>query len=89
MARAFLPKRDEAWSLPRSLLREAVSLDLDTARALPDRAAEAVADILPELGELRPIARGFIDPESRRALALEAGIRLVKSIACGRAAPPD
>ncbi|MGH8974400.1 MAG: AAA family ATPase, partial [Acidimicrobiia bacterium] len=80
-ARAFLPEQDEAWALARLLLREAVSLHLDAARTLPDRAAEALADILPDLEELRPIIRGSIDPESRRALALEAGVRMMAAVA--------
>jgi class 3 adenylate cyclase/DNA-binding SARP family transcriptional activator len=79
--RAFLPEREEPWGLARSLLREAVALDVDAARALPDRAAEALADILPELEELRPIAGGTADRESRRALALEAGVRVVSAVA--------
>lgn len=80
-ARAFLPERDEAWGLARSLLREALSLDLDAARVLPDRAAEALADILPELEEVRPITGGTADRESRRALALEAGVGVVGAVA--------
>jgi class 3 adenylate cyclase len=83
--RAFLPERNEAWALARSLLRDAVALDLDAARALPDRVAEALADVLPDLEELRPIARGSIDPESRRALALEGGVRVLAAVAQGGA----
>jgi len=80
-ARAFLPERDEAWGLARSLLREAVSLDLDAARALPNRAAEALADILPELEELRPIASGTVDAESRRVLAFQASVGVISGVA--------
>ena len=84
--RAFLPEREEPWGLARSLLREAVSLDVDAARALPERAAEALTDIVPELEEVRPVAGGTADPESRRALALEAGVRVVGAVAAtGRA----
>jgi DNA-binding SARP family transcriptional activator len=79
--RAFLPERDEAWGLARSLLRDALSLDHSIARALPDRAADALADILPDLEDLRPVTRGSIDPESGRALALEAGVRIVSTVA--------
>ena len=74
--RAFLPERNEPWSLARSLLREALALDLEAARAIPDRAAQALADVLPELEELRPIGAISVDSESRRALALEAAARL-------------
>src|SRR5207253_3835362 len=52
--RAFLPERNEPWSLARALLREALALDLEAAGAIPDRAARALADIVPELEELRP-----------------------------------
>jgi DNA-binding SARP family transcriptional activator len=80
-ARAFLPERDEAWGLARSLLREAVSLDLDAARALTNRAAEALADILPELEELRTIASGTVDAESRRVLAFQASVQVIAGVA--------
>jgi DNA-binding SARP family transcriptional activator/class 3 adenylate cyclase len=77
-SRAFLPERDEPWSLGRSLLREALALDCEAAKALPDRAAEALADIVPELAELRTIRGGVADAESRRALALAGGVRLLE-----------
>jgi class 3 adenylate cyclase/DNA-binding SARP family transcriptional activator len=75
-SRAFLPERNEPWGLARSLLREILALDLDAAQAVPDRAADALADVLPEIEELRPVRSGTVDPESRRALALEAAVRL-------------
>ena len=75
--RAFLPERNEPWGLARAILREALALDLDAARAIPDRAAQALADVVPGLEELRPIGTGVVDPESRRALALEAGARVL------------
>lgn len=76
-ARAFLPERDEPWALARSMLQEALSLDVDAAHVLPGRVAEALADILPEIAELRPVGRDVGDPESRRALALEGAARLM------------
>ncbi len=75
--RAFLPERDEPWGLARAVLREALALDLEAARAIPDRAAQALAEVVPELEELRPVGRSVVDPESRRALALEAGTRVL------------
>ncbi|MGH9002947.1 MAG: BTAD domain-containing putative transcriptional regulator, partial [Acidimicrobiia bacterium] len=39
--RAFLPERNEPWSLARALLREALTLDLGAAEAVPERAAPA------------------------------------------------
>jgi DNA-binding SARP family transcriptional activator/class 3 adenylate cyclase len=81
VARAFLPERDEPWSLARTLLREVLALDLEAARAVPDRAAVALADVLPELEELRPLGPVSVDPESRRALALEGMVRLATAAA--------
>ncbi len=75
--RAFLPEQNEPWGLARAVLREALALDLEAAQVIPDRAAQALADVVPELEELRPIGRGVVDPESRRALALEAGARVL------------
>jgi class 3 adenylate cyclase/DNA-binding SARP family transcriptional activator len=79
--RAFLPERNEPWGLARSLLREVLALDLDAAQAVPDRAADALADVLPEIVELRPVRSVTVDPESRRALALEAAVRLTAAAA--------
>lgn len=79
--RAFQAERNEPWSLGRALLREALSLDLAAASVLAERTASALADLLPELEELRPLTRDAIDPESRRALALEGAVRLLSSVA--------
>ena len=38
-ARAFCPERDDAWALARSLLREALALDCEAPRSLPERPA--------------------------------------------------
>jgi class 3 adenylate cyclase/DNA-binding SARP family transcriptional activator len=83
--RAFLPERNEPWSLARALLREALTLDLEAAHAVPDRAAQALADVLPELEEIRSIGAVVVDPESRRALALQAAARLM-DVAAGEGA---
>jgi len=83
--RAFLPERNEPWSLARALLREALALDFEAAGAIPDRAAQALADVLPELEELRPISSVMVDPESRRALALEAAARVMAAAAAEEA----
>ncbi len=79
--RAFQAERNEPWGLGRTVLREALSLDLGAAGLLSDRTATALADILPELEELRPLTTEAIDPESRRALALEGAVRLLSSAA--------
>ena len=76
-ARAAPPERDFAWALARSLVREALNLDVEPALALPDRLAHALADLVPEVDELRPIHSGAVDPETRRALAFEAGVRVL------------
>jgi DNA-binding SARP family transcriptional activator/class 3 adenylate cyclase/predicted negative regulator of RcsB-dependent stress response len=79
--RAFPPDRNEPWSLARALLREALALDLEAARAIPERAAQALADVLPELEEVRSIANAVVDSESRRALALEGAARMMEAAA--------
>ena len=71
-ARAFQPEQEEAWALARSLLRELLPLDLDVVRAIPHRAAHALGDVVPEVAELLGPGGPPPDPESHRALALEA-----------------
>jgi DNA-binding SARP family transcriptional activator len=80
-ARAFLPEREEAWGLARTLLRELLSLDVQAADAVPELAAAALCEILPELAELRPITAVAIDPQSRRALTLQGAVQLVAAAA--------
>ncbi|HWM05163.1 MAG TPA: BTAD domain-containing putative transcriptional regulator [Actinophytocola sp.] len=74
-ARAFLPERAEAWGLARSLLREAFAVDAAVADGLPPRVREALAGLLPELDD-GPGA--VLDGESRRALVLAAGLRVLE-----------
>lgn len=78
--RAFLPERDEAWALGRSLLRDASERDPKALAAVPARAAAALAEVVPELAHLIPDDAGRLDPESRRALALEGGVRLLAAV---------
>lgn len=80
VVRAFPGEREEPWALARALLREALSVDPDAALAIPDRAAQALADLVPELEELRPISSASLDPESRRALATQGAVRLVEAL---------
>jgi class 3 adenylate cyclase/DNA-binding SARP family transcriptional activator len=80
-ARAFQAEWEEPWSLARSVLREALALDLDVAGGLPERVAQALADVLPELEDVLPISAASIDSESRRALALEGAVRLIGMVA--------
>ena len=79
VARAFAPERDEAWSTAGNLFRESLALDPDVARAVPDQAARALAELVPEIAELRVLQEVAIDPESQRALVLEGGVRLLSA----------
>ncbi len=76
-ARAFAPECDDAWALARTLLREALALDCEAPRALPERPAQALAGLVPELGDLAPPGGGTLDAESRRVLALEGSALLL------------
>lgn len=74
-ARAFLPERAEAWGLARSLLREALAVDAAVADRLPPRVRDALATVLPELHDGPGEA---LDGESRRALLLAGGLRVLE-----------
>jgi tetratricopeptide (TPR) repeat protein len=80
-AQAFLPEREEPWALARSLLRETLAVDISAARALGGRTAQALAQILPEIEDVRPVERSALHPETWRALALEGAVRLVEAAA--------
>jgi DNA-binding SARP family transcriptional activator len=75
-ARAFLPERAEAWGLARSVLREALAVDAAVAEGLPDRIRDALGAVQPELatGPAAPL-----DGESRRALVLAGGLRVLEA----------
>jgi DNA-binding SARP family transcriptional activator/tetratricopeptide (TPR) repeat protein len=75
-ARAFLPERAEAWSLARSVLREALAVDAAVADELPPRVRRALAGLLPELDD-GDGAHEVLDGESRRALLLTGGLRVL------------
>ncbi len=76
-ARAFRAEQDEPWTLARSLLREALALDIGVVEKLSERAAIALAEVLPNLEELRPLSKASFDPESRRALSMEGAVRIL------------
>ncbi len=76
-ARAFRAERAEAWGLARSLLSEALAVDSVVADGLPPRMREALAWLLPELGAGAPSA---VDGESRRALLLTGGLRVLDAV---------
>jgi DNA-binding SARP family transcriptional activator/tetratricopeptide (TPR) repeat protein len=73
--RAYFAERDEPWTLARGLLREILAADLDAARQLPATMRAALAWLVPEseVGEALPAP----DPESRRALLVEAATRML------------
>jgi DNA-binding SARP family transcriptional activator/tetratricopeptide (TPR) repeat protein len=75
-ARAFRPERAEAWGLARSMLREALAIDDAVADRLPPRVRDALAALLPELGGGPGLA---LDGESRRALLLAGGLRVLEA----------
>lgn len=76
-ARAFLAERDEAWSLAGHLLRESLSEDMSAADHLPERIVFALADLLPDLAEIRRVPTLALEPDSRRALTIEGALRLI------------
>jgi DNA-binding SARP family transcriptional activator len=75
LVRAFLAERDEPWSLARSLLREVLAADATAAAELPVAIRAALAWLLPEAELDEP--GGAPDPESRRALLVEAAVRML------------
>ncbi|HKC30046.1 MAG TPA: BTAD domain-containing putative transcriptional regulator, partial [Jatrophihabitans sp.] len=79
LVRAFPAERDEPWSLARSLVREILAGDAAAAATLPEPIQAALGWLLPEVeqgdGGAPP------DPESRRALLVEAMIRMLRDAA--------
>lgn len=74
-ARAFRAQRERPWGLTGSLVWEALLSDVAVAHSLPDREAAALADVVPDLGELRELPEPPADPETRRALARQGAVR--------------
>ncbi|WP_322937774.1 BTAD domain-containing putative transcriptional regulator [Nocardioides bizhenqiangii] len=74
-ARALLPEREEPWSLVRSLLDTSAAAAVDLARILGPASFAAVSEVIPDLdGDPAAVA-----PESRRALALQALVRVIEA----------
>ncbi|MBC3193479.1 AAA family ATPase [Pseudonocardia sp. C8] len=80
-ARAVLPELADAWGLAGSLLRAALAVDDAVAAAVPALARDALAGLLPELGG-RPVV---LDGETRRALQLAGGVRMLEAAAAADA----
>ena len=73
---AFWADRDEPWALGRALLGELAAADFTTVGALPDQLRTALATVLPDLAP----GGAPLDPASRQALVLEAGVRLAAAL---------
>ncbi|BEP12238.1 AAA family ATPase [Acidothermaceae bacterium B102] len=72
--RASWPERSEPWGLARALLRELLSADELAADELPSQLRAALSSLLPESAWG---LTGVTEPESQRALVVEAMTRLV------------
>jgi DNA-binding SARP family transcriptional activator len=75
LVRAFLAEQDEPWSLARAMFREILAADATAADHLPASIRAALAWLLPE-AEAGPSTTAP-DPESRRALLVEAAARML------------
>ena len=75
--RAFWPHRAEPWSLARDIVAGILEVDIAAADTLPRSLRSAIGSIVPELadGGDRPI-----DPESRRALAINGVARMMAAM---------
>jgi DNA-binding SARP family transcriptional activator len=80
-AGAFLAEREEPWALGRVLLHRTLAVMPDAAMEIPDRAAGALADIIPELAQIRPVSAPPADFETSRALALQGAVRIISAAA--------
>ena len=76
-ARAYLAEREDSWAVAASLLSGALSAFPEVAQ-IPERAAGALADLVPRLEDLRPPESGPVNLESRRALAIQASVGLME-----------
>lgn len=79
--RAAPSERDEPWHLARAMVRQALSLRPAAVAALPGRSAQALADLVPEVADLRTVPATPLDVESRRTLLLEGGVHLLEAVA--------
>jgi DNA-binding SARP family transcriptional activator/tetratricopeptide (TPR) repeat protein len=80
-ARAFPAEREDAWSVAAALMRSLLERFPDSAAAVRGKAAAALADVVPEIGNLRPIPESAANPEGRRALALQGALSLFQTAA--------
>lgn len=80
-AAAFVAESDRSWSVVRTLLREALALDVEVARSLPALARTALSDIVPELAEAGDSRR--FDAETLRSLRTEGAVRLLEAVSAG------
>lgn len=78
---AFVAESDRSWSVVRTLLREALALDVEVARCLTAPARTALSDILPELAGAGDPRR--FDAETLRSLRTEGAVRLLEEVSSG------
>ena len=78
--RAFSAERDEAWSLIRSLIEEAVALFPDSVSRLPGRISGALIEAIPGLQADLQTTGEVLDPQSVRALAVQGAVRVLKEV---------
>ncbi|CAM3888943.1 BTAD domain-containing putative transcriptional regulator [Smaragdicoccus niigatensis] len=74
--RAYLSDRADQWSMLRTLLREALALDIGFLDALPTPMQSSLAWLLPELGRSAGVEP---DPASRHILVQEAAVRVLEA----------
>ena len=79
--RAAASERDEPWHVARGLLGAVLAVRPQTAAAIPRAAGQALGGLVPELAERFGPVTGPLDVESRRALLLEGGVRLLEAAA--------
>lgn len=80
-ARAFPAEREDPWSVAAALMRNLLDRFPDCAATVPGRAAAALVDIVPELGNLISTPDSAANAESRRALALQGALGLFQAAA--------
>jgi len=80
-ARAFLPERDDPWSLARSLLHDLVGHRPEAVAQVPRRLLPVLADLVPAIETLAavPPAPLAVDPQTRRAMVHEGGAGLIEA----------
>lgn len=74
---SFVAEQGRAFSLVRTVLREALALDIHAAEVLSPLARDALAEVVPELED--PGESRRLDVETRRSLRTEGAVRLLEA----------